>query len=89
MKKNWHFSRLYRRLFVYVKPFWPVLLLGLIANILSSAIDAGFTYMMRPFLDKGFIDVDLLFIQKKAKQFSSVAIEREYLNLIRGSFTFS
>ena len=64
MKKNWHFSRLYRRLFVYVKPFWPVLLLGLIANILSSAIDAGFTYMMRPFLDKGFIDVDLLFIQK-------------------------
>ena len=54
---------LYRRLFVYVKPFWPMLLLGLFANILYSAIDAGFTYMMRPFLDKGFINIDLAFIK--------------------------
>lgn len=55
---------LYRRLFTYVKPFWPVLLLGLFANILYSCIDAGFTYMMRPFLDKGFIDIDMTFVKK-------------------------
>jgi ATP-binding cassette, subfamily B, bacterial MsbA len=55
---------LYRRLLVYVKPFWPMLLLGIFANILYSAIDAGFTYMMRPFLDKGFINIDLVFIKK-------------------------
>lgn len=52
-----------RRLMVYVKPFWPVLLLGLCANIVYSLIDAGFTYMMRPFLDKGFIHVDMRFVE--------------------------
>ena len=55
---------LYRRLFTFVKPFWPVLLLGLVANILYSGIDAGFTYMMRPFLDKGFIDIDMEFVKR-------------------------
>ena len=54
---------LYRRLLGYVKPFWPVLLLGIIANIVYSGIDATFTYMMRPFLDKGFIDVDMSFVK--------------------------
>jgi subfamily B ATP-binding cassette protein MsbA len=55
---------LYLKLFTYVKPFWPILLLGIFANILYSCIDAGFTYMMRPFLDKGFINVDMAFIKK-------------------------
>jgi subfamily B ATP-binding cassette protein MsbA len=53
----------YKRLLTYVKPFWPVLLLGVMANILYSCIDAGFTYMMRPFLDKGFIDIDMAFVK--------------------------
>ena len=56
--------QLYKRLFIYVKPFWPMLVLGLCANILYSGIDAGFTYMMRPFFDKSFIKVDLVFISK-------------------------
>ena len=55
---------LYRRLLVYVKPFWPMLLLGISANILYSGIDAGFTYLMRPFLDKGFINIDMNFVKK-------------------------
>lgn len=55
---------LYRRLFTYVKPFFPILLLGVVANIVYSLIDAGFTYMMRPFLDKGFIHVDMAFVKK-------------------------
>lgn len=55
---------IYHRLFVYVKPFWPILLLGIIVNALSSALDAGFTYMLRPLLDKTFIDVDITFIKK-------------------------
>ena len=66
MKKPLHGKAwpLYRRLFAYVKPFWPVLTLGIIANILYSGIDAGFTYMMRPFLDKGFIHIDLVFVKQ-------------------------
>jgi subfamily B ATP-binding cassette protein MsbA len=55
---------IYRRLSVFVKPFWPMLVLGIVANILYAGIDAGFTYMMRPFLDKGFIDIDLVFIKQ-------------------------
>ena len=55
---------LYKRLIVYVKPFWPVLVLGIAANILYSLIDASFTYMMRPFIDKGFINIDMAFIKK-------------------------
>lgn len=66
MKNNLPVSTLslYKRLFIYVKPFWPVLFVGIFANILYSAIDAGLTYMMRPFLDKGFINVDLSFTKK-------------------------
>ncbi len=40
------------------------MLLGILANILYSLIDAGFTYMMRPFLDRGFINMDIEFIKK-------------------------
>jgi subfamily B ATP-binding cassette protein MsbA len=57
-------SVLYRRLLSYVKPFWPILALGIAANIFYSLIDATFTYMMRPFFDKGFINIDLDFIKK-------------------------
>ena len=55
---------LYKRLLSYVKPFWPILILGIVANMLYSGIDAGFTYMTRPFLDKGFINLDMAFVKK-------------------------
>jgi len=55
---------LYWRLLSYVKPFWPVLLLGILANIVYSIIDAGLTYMLRPFLDKGFINIDMAFVKQ-------------------------
>lgn len=55
---------IYRRLLTYVKPYWPILLVGLIANILSAGIDAGLTYLLRPFLDKGFIHPDLAFVKE-------------------------
>jgi subfamily B ATP-binding cassette protein MsbA len=65
MKQN-PFTRikpLYKRLFFCIKPYWPLLLLGLLANICYSVIDAGFTYMMKPFLDKGFISIDMPFVK--------------------------
>ena len=57
-------GHLYKRLLSYVKPFWPILVLGIVANMLYSGIDAGFTYMTRPFLDKGFINLDMAFVKK-------------------------
>lgn len=56
-------SNLLRRLLTYVRPFWPILVLGLSADIAYSAIDAGLTYMLRPFLDRGIINPDLEFIK--------------------------
>jgi subfamily B ATP-binding cassette protein MsbA len=66
MKEKHHANTglLYRLLFSYLKPFRSILFLGILANMLYSAIDAGFTYMMRPFLDKGFIDIDMAFIRQ-------------------------
>ncbi len=52
-----------KRVWQTVKPFWPVLLMGLVANMFYSSIDAGFTYAIKPFLNKSFIDKDLSFVQ--------------------------
>lgn len=56
-------KQLYFRLLTYIKPYWPILLVGVLANAMYSCIDAGFTYLMRPFLDKSFIDIDSTFIK--------------------------
>lgn len=56
-------AALYCRLFVFIKPFWPILVLGILANLGYAAIDALFTYLMRSFFDKGFIHTDLAYIQ--------------------------
>ena len=56
-------SILFRRLLTYVRPYWPVLLLGLLADMAYSGIDAGLTYLLRPFLDKGFINPDMEFVK--------------------------
>lgn len=58
--KAWPLSK---RLFRNVRPFAGVLILGIIANVLYSIVDAGLTYMLRPFLDKGFINIDMTFVR--------------------------
>jgi len=52
----------YKRLLSYVKPYWFAFGLAIIGNILYSLVDAGFTYMLKPLLNKGFIDKDPAFI---------------------------
>lgn len=63
-KPNGRALYLYKKLLKFVKPFWPVLALGVVANIIYSGIDAGLTYMLRPFLDKGLIAIDMQFVWK-------------------------
>lgn len=63
-KKHGRALYLYKKLLKYVKPFWPVLLLGIFANVIYSGIDAGLTFMLRPFLDKGLIAIDMQFVWK-------------------------
>lgn len=58
--KSFH---LLKRIFDIAKKYWPALLIGLIANLLYSAIDTAFTYLLKPLLDKGFVSPDKAFIQ--------------------------
>lgn len=55
-------TTLYKRVLRHILPFWPILMLGIVANVLFSGIDAGFTYLIKPFMNKGFIDKDLAFV---------------------------
>ncbi len=52
------------RIFRDVKPFWFVFMLGIVANVVYTLVDAGLTYMLRPFLDKGFINIDMDFVRR-------------------------
>ncbi len=63
MQKAQKTTALYRRLGHYILPFWPMLLLGVMANVLYSGIDAGFTYMLKNFMDKSFINKDMAFVR--------------------------
>ncbi|MEE9451485.1 MAG: lipid A export permease/ATP-binding protein MsbA [Gammaproteobacteria bacterium] len=53
---------LLKRLSGYIKPYWFILLLGLVASMLFSGLDAGLTYMVKPFLDEGLIAHNFSFI---------------------------
>ncbi len=62
MKKKYS-SRLYKRLLVYVLPFWPAFLVGILGSIVYSAVDAWLVHFMTPLLNKGFIQQDAFFIR--------------------------
>ncbi len=59
---NYNGFYLYKRLFQYAKRYWIGLVLGMIGTITQSGVDAGFTWLIKPLLDKGFIAKDQTFI---------------------------
>src|SRR3990167_129447 len=60
---NVHAKQAYKRLLIYAWPYSYAVLLGLFGTILISSTDAGFAYILKPLLDKGFIAKDQHFIQ--------------------------
>src|SRR3990167_5021845 len=60
---NMHAKQVYKRLLTYAWPYSYAVLLGLFGTILISSTDAGFAYILKPLLDKGFIAKDPHFIQ--------------------------
>ncbi len=56
-------SQIYKRLLRYAWPYRYAIMLGVIGTIISSGTDAGFAYILKPLLDKGFIAKDKHFIQ--------------------------
>jgi len=53
---------IYKRLLLFARGQWRAISLGIIGTIISASADAGFIYLLKPLLDKGFIARDRLFI---------------------------
>jgi len=53
----------YTRLLTFVRKYWAIFVLGIIGTTLLSCIDAAFTWMVKPIINRGFIDRDLVFIR--------------------------
>ncbi|QGP54599.1 Lipid A export ATP-binding/permease protein MsbA [Piscirickettsia salmonis] len=53
----------YRRILSYVKPYWFLMLLALVGNALYSAMDGYVIHLLKPLMDKGFIDKDLAYLE--------------------------
>jgi subfamily B ATP-binding cassette protein MsbA len=53
----------YKRLFTYVRHYWPALLVALLASMIFSGIDAWFVYFLEPLLNKGLVQKNQHFLQ--------------------------
>lgn len=53
---------LYLRILRYSALFWPALVLGVLGNALYAGVDTGMTYLLKPLLNKAFIERNLTFI---------------------------
>lgn len=54
---------LYKRLLKAVKPYIGFFIIGIIGTAATSGIDAGFAWMIKPIINKGFIARDRVFIE--------------------------
>lgn len=54
---------IYSRLFIYVRRYWPALLIASVAGMLYSGVDAWFIYFLKPLLNKGLVAKDRTFLQ--------------------------
>ncbi len=61
LKKNG--IAVYARLLKVASRYWPIFLIGVFGTVMSSGIDAGLTYMIKPVINRGFIARDEHFIR--------------------------
>jgi ATP-binding cassette, subfamily B, bacterial MsbA len=53
---------LYTRALKYVRHYWLSFVIAMLSNVIYSSLDVYFVYLLKPILDKGFIDRNLQFI---------------------------
>src|SRR5262245_51809348 len=63
MKKQSRSVDTYRRLLQATKKYWICFVLGVAATAAMSLVDAGFSWLIKPIIDKGFINRDPHFIR--------------------------
>lgn len=54
---------IYKRLFTYVRLFWPALLIACFASMIYSGVDSWFIYFLKPLLNKGLVDKNHKFLE--------------------------
>lgn len=54
--------QLYKRLLSYAKPYWMMFIVAIFCTIIYSSMSASITYLIKPILDKGFVDRNLAYI---------------------------
>lgn len=54
---------IYKRLLTYGRPYWLPFMVAILASACYSAIDSYFVYLLKPLLDKGFVDPNEAFIR--------------------------
>lgn len=77
---------LYRRLLKYIFRYWPAFVIAMIGNIGYSGLDAGVTYMLKPILNKGFIERDMQFIHLLPFLVLGAFLFRGLMNLLSSYF---
>ena len=55
--------RTYGRLLQATKQYWLIFLIGVVGMVAVSLSDAGFTWLIKPIINRGFITRDLVFIR--------------------------
>src|ERR1051326_4980910 len=48
----------YRRLFSYAAPHWPVFIVAIVGMILFASVDGAFIRLIQPFIDGSFVQRD-------------------------------
>ncbi|MCS4503311.1 Lipid A export ATP-binding/permease protein MsbA [wastewater metagenome] len=48
----------YRRLLGYVRPYWGIALVAVIGMVVSGGMESVFAWLMKPMLDRGFVERD-------------------------------
>ncbi len=49
---------IYLRLLAYARPHWPMFMLGVLGMVLFAAVDTGFAFLVKKFLDGAFVERD-------------------------------
>lgn len=86
--KPQHGWLVYKRLVCYVRPFLGIFLIAVTANILYSGVDSLFAYLLKPILNKGFVNPDPVFLKWIPIIIVGLFIFRASMNLT-GSYCMS
>ena len=63
VKRHHSGIEIYRRLLVYVRSYWHIFIIGIVATVLASGVAVLLPWSLDPILEKGFIARDTVFIK--------------------------